>query len=91
MNTLLLSTSKMCRTCQQGQIRFITPITKKEVIRLCTECPECGILAIRINSFPSLIKNWMVFTETSCSNMAQWAGGSNDGKYHLDYSCLIIV
>lgn len=73
----------MCRICEPSQIRFITPITKAEATRLTTKCPECGGLAIDINSFPSLIKNWKVFTKHTHYTI--------DGDDNLDYYCLIIV
>ncbi len=74
----------MCRICEIGEIRFITPITKAEAAGLTTRCPGCGGLAIEINRFPSLIKNWKVFTKHT--NYKKIYDDDN-----LNYYCLIIV
>jgi hypothetical protein len=74
--------AKMCRTCQLGEIRFMTPIRVDELIQLSTDCPECDRLCIDIARIPSLIKNWRILTETSHKKELD--------KY-LDYKFHIIV
>uniref|UniRef100_A0A6C0BSV2 Uncharacterized protein n=1 Tax=viral metagenome TaxID=1070528 RepID=A0A6C0BSV2_9ZZZZ len=54
----------MCNTCSLGQVKFVTPVISREVIRMCDPCPSCGSLVIRLDKFPSLISSWKIVSPT---------------------------